>query len=43
MSANLAVTFLGTGASWPTSERGLSAIAVKRGGEVLLWDCGEGT
>ena len=43
MSANLSVTFLGTGASWPTAERGLSAIAVKRGGEILLWDCGEGT
>jgi ribonuclease Z len=43
LSANLSVTFLGTGASWPTAERGLSAIAVKRGGEVLLWDCGEGT
>lgn len=37
------VTFLGTGASWPTSERGLSAIAVKRGPEVILFDCGEGT
>jgi len=43
LSANLSVTFLGTGASWPTAERGLSAIAVKRGGEILLWDCGEGT
>lgn len=43
MSANLSVTFLGTGASWPTADRGLSAIAVKRGGEILLWDCGEGT
>jgi len=43
LSANLSVTFLGTGASWPTAERGLSAIAVKRGAEVLLWDCGEGT
>ncbi len=43
MSANLSVTFLGTGASYPTAERGLSAIAVKRGGEILLWDCGEGT
>jgi ribonuclease Z len=43
MSSNLSVTFLGTGASWPTAERGLSAIAVKRGGEILLWDCGEGT
>jgi ribonuclease Z len=43
VSANLSVTFLGTGASWPTAERGLAAIAVKRGGEILLWDCGEGT
>jgi ribonuclease Z len=43
MSSNLAVTFLGTGASWPTAERGLSAIALKRGGEILLFDCGEGT
>jgi ribonuclease Z len=43
VSANLSVTFLGTGASWPTAERGMSAIAVKRGAEVLLWDCGEGT
>ncbi|MGB0652839.1 MAG: ribonuclease Z [Thermoplasmatota archaeon] len=41
--AQLSVTFLGTGGSWPTSQRGLSAIAVKRGGEVLLFDCGEGT
>lgn len=43
MSSNLSVTFLGTGASWPTAERGMSAIAVKRGAEVILWDCGEGT
>lgn len=43
VSSNLSVTFLGTGASWPTVERAPSAIAVKRGGEILLWDCGEGT
>ena len=43
MGANMTVTFLGTGASWPTAQRGLSAVAVKRGGEVLLFDCGEGT
>ncbi len=43
MASNLSVTLLGTGASWPTAQRGLSAIAVKRAGEVLLWDCGEGT
>ncbi len=41
--AQLSLTFLGTGASWPTAERGLSAIALKRGGEILLFDCGEGT
>lgn len=40
MSAQVSVTFLGTGASWPTAERGLSAIAIKRGAEVILWDCG---
>lgn len=43
VGANLAVTFLGTGASWPTAERGLSSVAVKRGGEIVLFDCGEGT
>lgn len=40
---NLDVTFLGTGASWPTAQRGMSALAIKRGGETLLFDCGEGT
>lgn len=40
---NLEVCFLGTGASWPTAQRGLSSVAVKRGPEVILFDCGEGT
>ncbi len=40
---NLEVTFLGTGASWPTVQRGMSALAIKRGAETLLFDCGEGT
>src|SRR3989337_3536468 len=35
--------FLGTSGSWPTPKRNVSAVAVKRGSEVLLFDCGEGT
>lgn len=37
------LTFLGTGGSMPTAERGLAAIALKRGAELLLFDCGEGS
>jgi ribonuclease Z len=37
------VIFLGTGGSIPTPKRGLSAIAVRRKNELLLFDCGEGT
>jgi len=37
------VVFLGTAGSWPTSERNVSAVALKRGPEVVLFDCGEGT
>jgi ribonuclease Z len=37
------IIFLGTGGSIPTPQRGLSAIAVKRKTELLLFDCGEGT
>ncbi|MCD6572290.1 MAG: ribonuclease Z [Thermoplasmata archaeon] len=39
----LEIIFLGTGGSWPTVKRNVSAIAIKRGGEILLFDCGEGT
>ncbi|NIM52165.1 MAG: ribonuclease Z [Gemmatimonadales bacterium] len=39
----LSVTFLGTSASRPTVERGVSSIAVAREGETLLFECGEGT
>jgi ribonuclease Z len=39
----LAVTFLGTSAARPTVERNVSAIALVREGETLLFDCGEGT
>ncbi|MEJ2280349.1 MAG: ribonuclease Z [Candidatus Bathyarchaeota archaeon] len=37
------VIFLGTGGSVPTPTRGLSAIAIKRKNEILIFDCGEGT
>jgi ribonuclease Z len=37
------VTFLGTAASRPTVARNVSAVMVHRGGDSLLFDCGEGT
>lgn len=40
---DLDVIFLGTAASAPTARRGLPATLVRRGGERLLFDCGEGT
>ena len=36
------MTFLGTSAAAPTADRGLPAVAIKREGEVVLMDCGEG-
>ncbi len=39
----LTLTFLGTGAACPTVERNVSALALQREGEMLLFDCGEGT
>ncbi|HEX7024055.1 MAG TPA: ribonuclease Z [Gemmatimonadales bacterium] len=39
----LSLTFLGTGAATPTVDRNVSALAVHREGEMLLFDCGEGT
>lgn len=39
----LCVKFLGTSASRPTIERNVSSLAIQRGGETLLFDCGEGT
>ena len=40
---DLDVVFLGTSASMPTAQRGPAAILIRRGGERLLFDCGEGT
>ena len=42
-SVQLKIVFLGTTGSIPTPKRGMPAIAIKRGGELLLFDCGEGT
>ena len=39
----LYVVFLGTGGSWPTVRRNVTSVAIKRGSEVILFDCGEGT
>jgi ribonuclease Z len=39
----LRVIFLGTGGSLPTRNRNPAAIMVNREGELLLFDCGEGT
>jgi len=39
---SLRITFLGTAASIPTKTRALSAVALKREGELFLFDCGEG-
>lgn len=40
---DLSVFFAGTAGSIPTARRGLPAVLVRRGGERLLFDCGEGT
>lgn len=40
---DLDVLFAGTAASAPTARRGLPATLVRRGGDKLLIDCGEGT
>lgn len=37
------IIFLGTSGSMPTSRRGPSSVAIIRKGELLLFDCGEGT
>ena len=40
---DLDVVFLGTAGSMPTARRAPSATLIRRGGEKLLFDCGEGT
>ena len=40
---DLDVVFLGTSGSAPTANRSPAALLVRRGGDRLLFDCGEGT
>jgi ribonuclease Z len=40
---DLDLVFLGTSGSVPTARRGLAATLIRRGGERILVDCGEGT
>jgi ribonuclease Z len=37
------IVFLGTGGSFPSPQRGVSSVGLKTHGEILLFDCGEGT
>jgi len=39
----LRVTFLGTGGTLPTPNRNPSAVLINREGDMILFDCGEGT
>jgi ribonuclease Z len=40
---DLSVAFLGTGGAVPSARRSTASLLVSRGGERLLFDCGEGT
>src|SRR3954468_21192754 len=40
---DLDVVFLGTAGAVPTAQRGPAAYLMRRGGERILIDCGEGT
>src|SRR5437763_10178163 len=40
---DLSLFFAGTGGSTPSAGRGLPALLVRRGGDRILIDCGEGT
>ncbi len=43
MSSGIDVIFLGTGGSLPTKQRALPCLALRRNGELLIFDCGEGS
>src|SRR6476469_10584550 len=40
---DLSLFFAGTSASAPSARRGMPALLVRRGGDRILFDCGEGT
>ena len=40
---DLDAVFLGTGGSVPSARRNTASLLVRRGGDRLLFDCGEGT
>src|SRR3954462_6463119 len=40
---DLSLFFAGTAGSVPTARRGMPAVLIRRGGDRLLFDCGEGT
>ena len=40
---DLDLVFLGTSGSVPTAKRGLAGTLLRRGGDRILFDCGEGT
>src|SRR3954463_11860217 len=40
---DLSLVFIGTAGSAPTARRGLPATLLRRGGDRILFDCGEGT
>ncbi len=40
---DLAAIFLGTGGSVPSARRSTASVLISRGGDRLLFDCGEGT
>lgn len=41
--SDMRITLLGTSAAVPTTKRNVSATALQREGDLLLFDCGEGT
>jgi ribonuclease Z len=43
LAVDLDLVFLGTSGSVPTAQRAPSSLLLRRGGERLLFDCGEGT